>query len=226
MINQEFQEIGIPYRPKIFRQNVDGYAQARNIDRNNVDMDEFDLSLVNPHLLNLAVKELQCKDIAGVVFGLDQGDRMAFVFDNVAPLLLFGLYEVALNRAYASCHTNFHRWDMQTLKFMFDVCDRDALYKTGDEFEGEYPLTVYRGICGDGDAYRPRGLSWTDDLEKAKWFAKFPEERYKTKFPNCHVYRVRIKKKDVYFYTNDRQEREFICDIKAKHRPELVWSDE
>jgi len=221
-----FKSASVKYQSQLFRLWVEKYARLKNIERKIVDPKEFDLSLLNDSLKNLGVRYLEGGDIAGIIFTLNQEDRMAFVFDNAPSLLLFGVYEIALFNAYVSCHANLHAWDVKTLKFLFKLCDREVLYRSGGVFCGNYPLIVYRGVCGEGEGYRPRGLSWTNDFEKAKWFAKFPEERFGVKLPNCHVYQVSIAREDVYFYNDDRQESEFVCDIKARHRPKLVWADE
>ena len=202
------------------------WASNHNVDKEQVNPKLFNLSTIKGCLTRKATELLQSKNITGVMDCLDSQDGMAFIVDNLNPLITYGLYEEALFNAYIGTKTNFNAWNLRDLKLLFNLADKNILYGLGDEVSEKYPITVYRGICGDGDAYRPRGLSWTTNLETAKWFAKFPQQRYEKKFNNVHVYKTKVSEKKTYFFTNDRDEREFVCDITPKHKIELIWSDE
>jgi hypothetical protein len=65
-------------------------------------------------------------------------------------------------------------------------------------------VEVYRGLP-DKKA-KERGLSWTTDLQKAKWFAK----RFNGK--ECKVLKANINKKHIFLYTDARNERECIVN--------------
>lgn len=59
-------------------------------------------------------------------------------------------------------------------------------------------MTIYRGGS-------PDGWSWTLDEKRGRWFSN----RYSHKFP-CLFHSRKIKKEDVLFYTNIRQEQEVV----------------
>lgn len=202
------------------------WASDNSVIRDEVNPALFDLTAIPGDLNGNATKSLLAKNIAAVMCCLESQNRMAFVASNLTQLISYGLYEEALFNAYIGTKTNFNVWKLRDLKFMFNLADRDVLYKLGDDVEKKYPITVYRGICGDGDVYRPRGLSWTTDLEQAKWFATFPQERYKKKFNNIHVYKTQVSKKKTYFYTNGREESEVVCNITPNHKIELIWRED
>jgi len=64
-------------------------------------------------------------------------------------------------------------------------------------------ITVYRGL--QGKRARVEGLSWTLDLGIASWFAnRFGQ--------HGQVFKAVIPKKDVFFFTNARGEREVVLD--------------
>ncbi len=64
-------------------------------------------------------------------------------------------------------------------------------------------VTVYRGVGKHG---KVNGLSWTLDLEKAKWFAN--------RFEPVGVYKAKINKKYVLAYFNGRNEHEIVLDYR------------
>ena len=67
-------------------------------------------------------------------------------------------------------------------------------------------VTVYRGQSHDGKYYK--ALSWTDDLEKATWFAN----RFKQHGERGHLFKAEINKKDIYVFNNERGESELVLD--------------
>ena len=75
-------------------------------------------------------------------------------------------------------------------------------------------LTVYRGVTSYNEK-RVKGLSWTLDEEKAKWFA----ERFGE---NGKVYSAEIDKKDVYAYFGSRGESEVVVDPKGLRAITLI----
>jgi hypothetical protein len=87
-----------------------------------------------------------------------------------------------------------------------DEEDRDLFNKLPDVLE------IYRGYQEEKAKH---GLSFTLDLEKAKWFA----QRWKRK---GKVVKSTVKKKDVVGYTNSRSEQEII--ITRRLKLEEIWS--
>lgn len=64
-------------------------------------------------------------------------------------------------------------------------------------------LKIYRGLQDKRALIK--GLSWTLDLKKAKWFANRWEKQ-------GEVYEAEIKKSDIYHFTNSRGEMEIIVN--------------
>jgi hypothetical protein len=78
-------------------------------------------------------------------------------------------------------------------------------------------LTVYRGL--QGSKAKLRGLSWTLNLKIATWFAN----RFKLQ---GKVYSAQIKKKDIFFYSNERNEQECVLNpYKLKNITEVKQND-
>lgn len=78
-------------------------------------------------------------------------------------------------------------------------------------------LTVYRGVSFDG---KPEGLSWTTDLEKARWFAN----RFKSDNPK--VYKMEIDLMDytdsILAYFSNRGESEVVIDTTRCYNWEVL----
>jgi hypothetical protein len=64
--------------------------------------------------------------------------------------------------------------------------------------------------------------SWTASPEVAAWFAVFWAKRLDTSGPA--VFRLEVAKDDVFFYTNDRKEEEFVIDVRSDAAPERLDS--
>lgn len=67
-------------------------------------------------------------------------------------------------------------------------------------------ITLYRGGLLNG-------LSWTNDLTKARWFAN----RFKPENPE--IWQITINKSDVIHFTDERNESEFIVSPKSINHP-------
>lgn len=65
-------------------------------------------------------------------------------------------------------------------------------------------IEVYRGVA---EGRNPDGLSWTDNYEKAKWFA----DRWHS---NGEVRKGIVKKENVLAYFNTRDEQELVINVK------------
>lgn len=77
-------------------------------------------------------------------------------------------------------------------------------YLTYQEFSSN--LTVYRGVAINRTAL---GLSWTTNLEEAKWFAN----RFNKDDKKGYVQVLEVKKEDILAYFNIRREDEVVVDI-------------
>ena len=68
-------------------------------------------------------------------------------------------------------------------------------------------IRVYRGVAVGRN---PKGLSWTNNLEKARWFSN----RFNNKNEVGYIQTVIVNKKDILAYFNTRNEDELVCDIR------------
>jgi hypothetical protein len=180
--------------------------------------DRLRLDGIPPALHAQACEALKAGDALGVVLSVGDNCRvMQFVWDNQVVLREAGLYEQVLLEAFVGTRTNHSDWPLDVLTFLFAGCDRDKLRAAGDPLPGPGPFVLYRGIAGHGPRRRRRGLSWTEDAERAQWFA--------TRFSLAHpmVLRVIVDETAVLAYVNDRQEREFVVVLPSTVQPVRVW---
>ena len=68
-------------------------------------------------------------------------------------------------------------------------------------------IRVYRGVAVGRN---PKGLSWTNNLEKARWFSN----RFNNENEVGYIQTVVVNKKDILAYFNTRNEDELVCDIR------------
>lgn len=101
----------------------------------------------------------------------------------------------------------FVRYFKKADKNMLMEADELLFYKTLP-----HEILVYRGFSEGGDV---KALSWTLDVEKAKWFAK----RFGKK---PQVYSAKIQKKDVLAYFNGRGESELVLDYRRLYEIERI----
>jgi hypothetical protein len=171
-------------------------------------------------LLQISVTAAERGDVEGAMVYLCNTLRLAFVLDNIAWLKSLGKYEKTLFDSYTITRLNFQGWQLALLKQLFNMADRPALLAAGDPLPGAGPFTVFRGVAGKGAKRRLRGISWTADRDRAIWFAKrFAGRGLETPAVFCAV----ITAAQVYAYTNDRKEQEFLCDIGDGDKLRRVW---
>lgn len=182
------------------------------------DSTQLDLTLVSPVLRGQALQCWEERDIVGVLCSMDNMKGLPFVFDNQILLQERGVFEKALLHAYIACRVNSSRLlTNDVLNYLFDIANQERLLLAGDPLPGNGPFTLYRGVAGKGTARRIRGLSWTADFERAKWFAL----RYES-LPDPAVFKAIVPIENVYAYTNERQEQEFLCDIPKDMKLERI----
>lgn len=154
---------------------------------------------------------------AGAMLGAisnEAGTRL--IFHNIFPLRAVGLFEACVVRAWEMIATNNHRETIFDLFFKFG--DREKLRRCGDLIEGSGPFTLYRGVAGRGPARKVRGYAWTANLDSAIWFAKrFPD------LADPAVFRASIPLGAVLWYSNGRQEQEYVVLLPEDVKPKRVW---
>jgi hypothetical protein len=101
------------------------------------------------------------------------------------------------------------------------VTDTDK-YFTPDEC-----VVIYRGDLGDGD-----GISWTTDLQRAEWFARYcrgPRAAF-VGIPAGYgvptVWRAEILGQEVLGYFDDRKEQEVVLRPLSAHRRAVITQGE
>lgn len=93
---------------------------------------------------------------------------------------------------------------------MFKRCDKQYLMQEKDyKVYQSLPetLTIYRGVAVGRN---PKGLSWTQNLEKAKWFA----HRFDNDEKQGYIQVATAKKEHVLAYFNTRNEDEIVYNTK------------
>jgi hypothetical protein len=173
------------------------------------------LEPIQPDLRDQAVAALEDGDVLAFLNCADNTAGLYLVDRNAAQLRARELYEAALLAALTDTRTNNHEWSMRALRQLVERADRARLRACGDPLPGPGPFTLYRGVAGTGAARRVRGLSWTNDLAKARWFANRAQL---VGLVDPAVVRTTVAEPDVLACTNDRKEREFIVLLPARTR--------
>jgi hypothetical protein len=190
-----------------------------DIDRMKGGVPEADLAITWAETQGYALDSLVKNDVGGVLILMSNTCGIDFIWDNLFLLKEDGLLEKAFVFAWDGSRVNWCHVPQWMLNFTVSQCSRDRLRSLGDPIPDGETFTLFRGISGNGPARRKRGLSWTGDFEKAKWFA--------VRFPHLAVPAViqaTIPRECVLFYTNSRQENEFICKVNPEVKLKTVWN--
>lgn len=205
--------------------NSDLYNKALDEWRTRLDlydkaMDELGLDLghIRSRLRQLAYKAFIEGDAVGILVLMDNTVELDFVTENMVPLTKRGIFEAALVEAFTDTRVNNHRWPVSTLQKFLDEGDINKLRAAGNPLPEGNVYTIYRGVSGKRPYRHVRGLAWTASLEQACWFAT---RYFFDGAEDPAVYKARIKKDDVYFYMNERNEQEFVCRPKTAKRMKL-----
>jgi hypothetical protein len=144
--------------------------------------------------------------------------EIPFVGFNKEKLIEAGIFEAALFNASIDATTNNLKVPVETMNSLFNSANREKLRAQGDSLpEEQETYTVYRGIAGTGELRRKYGYSWTGSINRAIWFAK----RFKLEDPA--VYKANVSKENIYFYTNCRNEDEYVCHVPEDTELTKVW---
>jgi hypothetical protein len=165
-----------------------------------------------------AVEAVEAGDALGFLCKASNEDWLDLVWRNRMALQVRGIYEKALVEAFIGTRTNNLHWPASRLAFLFRIADRARLRATGDPIPGTGLYTLYRGVAGIGRARRVKGFSWTASQDQARWFAA----RFAGILPDPAVFRVSVAKRHVLFYSNARQEAEYIVLLPETAKPVLV----
>ncbi len=166
----------------------------------------MNLKPIAPYIHDLALQAWEHRDMRGMLHYVDSPHTIELVHLNIDTLRMAGLLEEITVLAWINSRTKIKTESACALwREVFDECDRDALWASGDRIpEGMH--TLYRGVAGTNHR-RENGFSWTADRDTAEWFAS----RYYLENPT--VLERPLDLAEVLFYTNQRREQEFVLDI-------------
>ena len=179
------------------------------------DTGEPDYSLISEVFHDRVNEAWEKGDIDGIMLYMGDKKRLFFVENSLKALTDTGLYEQALLCAWVSVKHNWTMYfDTEELEFLFSIADRKRLYDLGDSLPDKDEFTLYRGIAGKGRMRNERGLSWTSSPNTAAWFATRFEH-----LPDPAVYTITVDRKDIYIYTDERNEDEYIVKLPREMTP-------
>jgi hypothetical protein len=186
------------------------------------------LDPISPVLRARATRALESGDVSG--FLCTAGNEYGFylVAHNQRRLRQAGLFEAALLKAYAATGVNNVHHLEAFLKSLFECGDKKKFRDASDALPERGPFTLYRGVAGEGDKRRERGLSWTSDLDLAWWYAYwFHLQKRQNAPPNPAVVTATIEESDVVAYVHEcgRNEREFIVLLPGQTQLETMPAD-
>lgn len=180
--------------------------------------DPLDLDLIDERFRAQSVAALNAGYVTGFLIGSEHGNGywVDIVQNNLSYLVDRGLYEQTLLQAYIGTSTNHASRELDELAYLFSLADRDRLRVAGQPLPHDGPFTLYRGVAGRGEARRVKGISWTGDPDRAKWFA----DRWGLHDPA--VYTVTVQESTVLAYVVERNEDEYLLWPYGLPRPRRV----
>lgn len=109
-------------------------------------------------------------------------------------------------------NTNHIHWSQAAIIDLFRQASSARLRAAGDVWNSGGPLTVFQGRSADHDG---AGLSWTLDVELARWFAR--------RYSDPVIWSGVVDEADVLAYVNRKEEQEIIAlpeRVLEQHRVE------
>ena len=158
-------------------------------------------------------------NVMPLLMSLSHAEALHIVTLNIDALRDRGIYESALFQAWTIGSTNWSSWRLEFLCTLFDIADRARLLAAGDPMPEGERFTLYRGVAGVEPRRKEAGLAWTRDPDKARVFAK---RGAWLGYPDPAVYTTEAARGDVYFYSADRREEEFVFRAARWDKYELV----
>ena len=160
-------------------------------------------------------------DMSGILLRMSSHRHFRFIDDNLFQLYRCGMLEEALVSAYITFNTGLAPFPNRLfLKSLFSFTDIDKLRSLADPLPHEGPFELYRGVVNGGNKDLMRGLSWTGTPEIASSFALDYSPFIERKDPAVFKLVVPIEK--IYFYSNDREEDEFVVNVWPQARPKRL----
>ena len=155
---------------------------------------EFNYSGINDQDI-IRIKEGLSRD--GYFYGYIPENSLRFILNNYRSLSSLGALEQNWMEAYTHASI-LNDVPLDTLKEIFDLCDKDKLQEkypiyVGDHFSNGERFSLFRGCAGPDHR---KGMSWTSSLDKAIWYAAHHSEYYNVK--NVAVYAAVVERSEIY----------------------------
>jgi len=188
-----------------------GYGMIQDID-GKIKLLYMDKSCDVTELLQSKLATLRnCINIEQIFWHIQKPDRL-WLLNHLRTIYVFDKpeYSELLRDAWIS--TEFpHQMSNAVLTQMFWNAEQKHLM-TENEIEalGILPevITIYRGL--QEKKTRHKALSWTTNIDVARWFATRWHEPKSGITPR--ILTSKIKKSDVYMYTDQRNEKELVVN--------------
>jgi hypothetical protein len=172
------------------------------------DMLAPNLRLIHPLLCQRARDLLDGRSAREFLALVPDMERIELVSDNVAVLRRLGIYEEALLVALTTSEQSLRHVPLSRLLKLIRAADRWKLRAAGTTIPGRGPYVLFRGVAGEPEVRRERGIWWTSKPEIAAWFARRCPD-----LEDPAVYQVTVETKNMLAYWNEREEHEFIVDL-------------
>ena len=185
-------------------------------------MKELNLKMVPAHMRDRAEQCFAAGDAVGMLITMPNTECLEFVVHNAEALKWRGIYEESLVQAFTDTRTNHASYSPSTIRYAFNMADSKKLLAAGDPLPPGDTFEVYRGVAGVGARRRLSGPSWTGDVEKARWFAR---RSALAGLADPAVLGATVRRKDIYYYANYRNEHEFVVYVDSPKRLNIDLGD-
>ena len=163
------------------------------------------------YALNTMKKAIKKRSGVEFMWVVGNPNRALHLLRNAFLLREHGMYEKALEYTYTTGRAPVEGWEL-----IFSMADRERLRKCGDTLPHAGPFTVYRGVAGRGRQRAVKHFSWTGTLDVARWFAgRASYIDGHISLPDPAVFVVTVPVSEVLFYTNDRNEDEYVLSTET-----------
>lgn len=178
------------------------------------------LNMVDSFLQKQAITAFNHSDAVGLLCKIESHRRIEFLIKNISQLKEKNIYEDFLTEAYTSIKTNLHALPQKTITKLWALGSREKFLKLSDHLPLDSKIKVFRGVAGKSSTRHVRGISWTLDFEKAKWFAL----RFADCLQNPEVYCSVIDSDRVLYFSNKIEEKEIIWIPNYHDEIKKIWS--
>ena len=176
------------------------------------------------HPVSEMKKAIKMRSGVEFMWVVDNPSRALHLLRNAPLLRKHGMYEDALEYTFTSGRAPGEGWGL-----IFSFADRERLRKCGNPLPHAGPFTLYRGVAGRGRQRAVRHFSWTGTLDVARWFAGLASYTDgHSSLPDPAVFVVTVPASEVLFYTDDRNEDEYVVstDTLRPRRLERVTKEQ